>query len=193
MGEFKINITDMIIQAFGLETMRFYKMPNTIIESKYKLIDISKIGELADYQGSPIISSLQIDDAEDYQFRTKGMFFSDVLMDLNLERNIVKTSVDGLDGTIKEFISNGDWQINIMGILISDDRTKGPIEQIKEFTSLVMMKSSLRVSSPLLEAIRVYSIVVTQIDLPNSGNLINIRPFRISALSDLPVELEEIV
>lgn len=192
MAEYRINIAEMIVRAFGMDAARLYSIPKQFQDSPYKTIDINKFGNIADFQGVPIFTSLTVHDAEDYEYRTKGLYFKDTLMDLNLERNIVKTIVQGLNGTIKEFISNGDWEINIMGMLVSDNKDTAPEKQIKEFNSLFMMKSSLRVSSPLLEALGIYSIVVTGIDLPNSAEIINIRPFRITAISDLPIELEEI-
>ena len=41
-------------------------------------------------------------------------------MEISNTRNIVKTDIQGRDGSVKEFINNGDYQISIKGILSND-------------------------------------------------------------------------
>ena len=42
------------------------------------------------------------------------------VIEISNTRNIVKTEIQGRDGTVKEFINNGDYQISIKGILSND-------------------------------------------------------------------------
>src|SRR3990167_7460356 len=63
---------------------------------KYKTLE----GDEITYAGGPNSENFRIDN---------------VLMTLSQSKNIVTTALQGRDGTIKEFMSNGDYVINIAG------------------------------------------------------------------------------
>ena len=58
------------------------------------------------------------------------------LIEVNNIRNIVETSVAGRDGTIKEYMSNGDDIVKIRGILSSQYESKPPYKLLDIFKKI---------------------------------------------------------
>ena len=48
-------------------------------------------------------------------------YIEGAIIEINQRRNIIKTSISGQDGTVKEFINNGDYDVKIMGYFSTVD------------------------------------------------------------------------
>lgn len=116
----------------------------------------------------------------------------DILLDgavvsFNMSRNIVKTVVQGRDSSIKEFINNGDYTINVSGILY--DRINYPLDKVVELDSMLKQKVALEIVHEVLNAIGVYQIVVDSFDMPKTPQF-NVQTYSITATSDTPIPLQ---
>lgn len=113
------------------------------------------------------------------------LFLGDTLVSFSLSRTIVKTQVNGLDGTIKEFISNNDYKVNIKGFLVSDNPYKAPEKQIRAFRQwFAETKRQIQVEGRMFDVLRISSIVVEDFDLPKLPGYVGLQPYEINALSD---------
>lgn len=85
----------------------------------------------------------------------------DAMISCNNSKNIVSTAINGMNGTIKEWVSNGDVMISCDMTLVSDDGSY-PEEKVREVCSLLEKNESLQVESYILNDIwGVSRVVVT--------------------------------
>jgi hypothetical protein len=114
-----------------------------------------------------------------------------VLVDVQLSKNIVTTAINGLNGTVKEFISDGDYEVSLRGALVS----KGydfPLADFKKLNEVLKAPVSLQVTSEFLALFPIHNLVVKGYTLPQTEGSSNSQLFEINALSDNPVELIKI-
>ena len=58
-----------------------------------------------------------------------GIIISTVLMQVSQEKRIVKTPIQGRDGTIKQYIGLGDYKIKCTGIIAAQGQTGGGLQR----------------------------------------------------------------
>jgi hypothetical protein len=116
--------------------------------------------------------------------------FKTALITVNQTKNIVKTAIAGQDGTVKEFMSEGDFVINLKGVIAGDIANQRPI--ITELNSLVAyLKAPLAipVSCNFLNEWLISSVVIESYSLSQREGTRNIIDIDINMLSDSPIEL----
>jgi hypothetical protein len=153
-------------------------------------------GAISDF-GTPVFSNLVLK-ARDY-INNEGLnvktFKNDVvlntvLFDVGQQKNIITTPVQGLDGTIKEFISDGDYTINIKGVLVGKNNGQFPLEQAKDLHEALKMCAEIQVSSwYLMQVFGISNIVVTNFQYNQEMGRQRSVAFEIQAISDKPVEI----
>jgi len=119
-----------------------------------------------------------------------------VLIEVIQTKNIVKTSIQGRPTTVKEFISDGDYKINIRGVINNKNRIKQktyPLTLMQNFVNICKAQSSILVTSTFLnEVFEINDIVIESYNVPQIEGQRNQQVFSISASSDVPVKLEEL-
>jgi hypothetical protein len=148
--------------------------------------------------GTPIFSNLEILGGEyerDGRIVTYEGFTRDagrpidcVLFDVTMEKNIVRTAISGRDGTVKEYISDGDYNVKISGIIESLDRSYPEADVIK-LIEICKAKSNIKVFSWYLQMFGIYELTLGRPHFPQKRSRINQQAFEIPAWSDTPIEL----
>lgn len=105
-------------------------------------------------------------------------------------KNIVTTSVHGKSGTIKELISDGDYMIDITARIISQYGNVSPVDQVNNLSKLLKEENELVIDSDFLQLLGVTYVVVSSYDFSQVEGSRGIIDFKMSLLSDEPVELE---
>ena len=155
------------------------------------------------FLGTPVVINLEIEgasytkDGVNYSF--PDMKFDSVLVNLQQTKNIIKTPVQGLNGTIKEYISDGDWSVNIKGVIIGQNGVyplDNSIQASDINANVTNLKTALGMNQPLVVkswllngVFGIYTIVVENQTWPQSEGSIATQLFEISAMSDKPTEL----
>ena len=116
-----------------------------------------------------------------------------VLIVANRAKRVIKTPVQGRDGTIKEYISAGDYVITVTGQLNSESNTFPELE-LENLNALMGANASLSVVSSFLnDGLNVGHIVIesdTYRQVRGSRNSIDIS---FQAVSDVSIDLEELI
>jgi hypothetical protein len=113
-----------------------------------------------------------------------------VLATVSMTKTIVKTAVQGRNGTVKEYINAGDYSISLQGALFDNNKTKYPDQDVKTLLQLLMATESLKCISPLLNDIfDIHYLVIESYDMPQEAGHQNKQAFTIKAISDDPPEL----
>lgn len=116
----------------------------------------------------------------------------DAIAAVSRERRIVSTALTGRDGTVKEYINEGDWQINIVvGVqsvrsgVITDDY---PTEELKALRAFFDEQKAIEVASEFLKIFDITKIVIKSFSLTQATES-NYQEVSISAVSDEDYEI----
>lgn len=174
---------DLIIKSFGLQLLQteIYrgKIPIAIRDKS----DITRKSAL----GTNIFSDLQFKtvDALGPMIPVDVALFSNVGQD----KSIVRTTVNGRDGQIKQYLGLDDYVINIKGVL---DGTNGvyPWDAVKNLVNYLRYEQSLGIVSRYLnEIFDINEIVVKDYAFEQSEGSQSYQKFEINCWSDEPVEI----
>lgn len=116
------------------------------------------------------------------------VYFDTVLFNVSQSKNIVKTALQGRNGTIKEYISDGDYVIDIRAAIVSQGR-EYPEDAVRNLVGLLAIPEALEIVSPLLQLFEVYSVVVEDYKLLSQDGFTNTQLVEINCVSDSPIEL----
>lgn len=143
----------------------------------------------SNYNGVPTLTSLA------FQYKGKQIELLECIVTINQEKNIVTTPMQGRDGTIKEYISDGDYAITIDAAVCSYDendweKSKAyPIEKLQELITFLKVKDGLEVQSDFLTLFEIKSAVIKSYGMVQETHS-NRQSFQIQMLSDTPYEIK---
>ena len=131
-----------------------------------------------------------IDVTDGNKTKTAQMFeIQNCLISVNQTKNIVMTSIQGRKGTVKEYISDGDLEINVKCVLNARNG-EVPTEQIKKLLTNLTANTSLPVTNKVLnEYFNCFNVVVLDFTHPQQIGSLSSWKFEFNCLSDYPVEL----
>lgn len=165
--------------------------------------------DVQSYLGTPVFSQLQVQGGQFFELEDiegenpiefEGIVMQTVLMDVSMSKNIVKTAIQGRDGTVKEYVSQGDFVISIQGNIIG--LTKGntiegigqvyPVVDTKRLIDICKVPDAIEITSEFLQMFGINRMVITDYKFAEKEGFRNMQPFQITALSDTPINLEEL-
>lgn len=178
------GVTLNLAFRFGMSTAEPFKASEYV--GKEKNPELLDLGEL---EGRTWLTSLAL------KHGGKEFVFNECLISLNMEKNIVTTALQGRNGTIKEYISDGDYNITIdAGISNYTIDQEGehnidyPIDAVAELKNILSLPETLEVQSDFLEIFGIKSAVVKSFDLQQETHS-NRQSINIQMLSDEPYEI----
>lgn len=117
---------------------------------------------------------------------------TDAVAAVSRERRIVSTALAGRDGTVKEYISEGDWAVNVIigvqavrGGVITDDY---PDEELRKLREFLDEKKPLEVYSNFLDIFDITKVVIKSYSASQATEA-NYQAVSISAVSDEDYEI----
>ena len=115
------------------------------------------------------------------------LVINDAVCAISRAKNIVTTQMVGMDGTVKEYINEGDYQINIVvgvaavrnGVIVDEY----PEDGLRELRAFFDEKAAIDVHSVFLEIFDIGSIVIKNFSV-SQDTASNYQSVSISAMSD---------
>jgi hypothetical protein len=158
------------------------------------------------YLGTPVYSNLEIPAGEYKSLKGEtipfdGIRIDTVLFDINIEKVIVRTPINGRDGTVKQYISLGDYAISCQGIIIgeSDATNAGfdmtetnvvPEAEIRKLNEIMKVPQEIEVVSEFLDFFGVSTVVIEGASFGQREGFRDSVFFSCGMLSDTPIELK---
>jgi hypothetical protein len=160
-------------------------------------IDQSNISKFELYKselGTPVMEdvtfeSITYTDNQGNEVTTPKMTFQAILVDVTLPRNIVKTEIQGRDGTVKEYIGEGDVQINFRGV-ITGQNGHYPSDTVESLIKIIKAPVAIPVTSSYLLSFDVTNIVFEDRGFEREEGGYSYQAFSLHAISDIPQELQ---
>lgn len=148
----------------------------------------------SNYIGVPTLTSLA------FQYNNVRVELVECIITVNQEKNIVTTPMQGRDGTVKEYISDGDFTISVDAAVSSyvidqkgqsdfNDSHAYPLSQLEDMIAILKIKDTLEVQSDFLTLFGINNVVVKSYGLVQETHS-NRQAFNIQMLSDTPYEIK---
>jgi len=113
------------------------------------------------------------------------------MIEISGGKNIVKTAIDGQDGTFKELYAMNDWAITIRGIAIQEDGTDEYPEQIvRKLREIFEKKKSVTVVNELLSMFNVNLLSIESVSFPATEGAQSWQAYEFTCSSDKEFDLE---
>jgi len=121
----------------------------------------------------------------------QGLYVEGCIIDCNMTRNIVTTQISGYnDGTVKEFINNGDWNITIRGYVSTSAPDVYPESDAYFLKQYASAPVSVKLTSNFLNKVfDIQDCVITGLNMFQQQGLRNIQYFEMTLLSDYPFQI----
>ena len=117
---------------------------------------------------------------------------ADAVAAVSREKRIVSTALTGRDGTVKEYINDGDWAVNIVvGVQAVRDGViadEWPGDEVRELCKYLDEPGALRVHSAFLDIFGITRIVIKRRSVTQTTEQ-NYQAVSISAVSDEEYEI----
>jgi len=122
---------------------------------------------------------------------TTTISFQTVLIDVNQSKNILMTPIYGnKGGTVKEYISDGDYFIKIIGAIVSQYANLYPADAVRQMVKICRISDTLEVESGFLGRLDINSVVVKDFHIYEKMGSRNMVPFDLLLISDKPIEFQ---
>lgn len=182
-----------VVSAFGLEPVvprRF--IPSIPDPAALEVIGVSKLG-------TPVFSVVSFEPGS-YEpldggatIVYAGITLDAVLVQVRQSKNIVKTATNGRNGTIKEFISSGDYEITLRGVITSSIgpgfANVYPSIEVETLKNIFEVPQDLEVTGPFLDIFGIDRVIVDSFDFPERAGFRDAQLFTCKLTQDTPVIL----
>ena len=158
--------------------------------------------------GLPIFTNLEFEGGS-YQFYNEdterdeilsyaGITLDTVLMTVSMNKNIIKTAVQGRNGTVKEYSNDGDFEIDVRGVIVGDGQNVYPSLEVEELVRMLTVTDTLSINSDFLSRFSSISptgiegisdVVIESFTLPQREGFRNAQLFQFKMISNTPIEL----
>ena len=116
--------------------------------------------------------------------------FETALIEINQTKNIVKTSISGLNGTVKEYMSNGDFIVNLKGVIVGDVANQRPDRNdLNALVAFLNAPLTIPISCSFCEELKISSVVIESYRLGQREGARNVIDIDINMVSDSPIQL----
>lgn len=192
--EVALNQAKVILKGAGLNYVKakFFVIDNvTAANEQVGLDDYDK----KSIYGTPIFDIVSFDafsyvDENGNTVNCSKFDLDIALVDVNKPRNIITTKIAGRNGTIKEYMSDDDYQITIRGSFTNKLAYASPEDLIRAFDAITKAPQELKITSNFLAFFNIYSVVIMNSTCKQREGERNIIDYELSCISDTPFEIQ---
>lgn len=191
----KIDLRAMTAEAFGYSSLQRYQLPPapTAEPNRIQPPAPELHGSGRGLLGLPVFCRILFQDAHTAQGGTAGVELLDPIVQVEQPVNIISTAITGRRGTVKEYISLGDYAVSIRGLVATDpfaeNRFEYPLAQVSHLRDMVAAGATWPVSGGILEAFGIKNLVITGATYESLPGFTNVQAYEWRCLSDEPIEL----
>lgn len=142
------------------------------------------------YLGTPIYSYIEFPEGSyetliGERIDFDGVRINEVLLEVSMAKNIITTAIQGRNGTIKEYVSDGDYTISVTGRLVNQSNAVPEIA-LNALKEICRVPDTLAVNCPFLQYFDITACVITDYSFTEIEGSRNQIDFSLSLLSDTP-------
>ncbi|MBK6611844.1 MAG: hypothetical protein IPI59_15645 [Sphingobacteriales bacterium] len=182
---YNFNIETLLRQNFGINPQNY---PDIVTMKKV-------VGNKNSLLGTPIIMPVVIPpftyiNGQKNNTKFEGMTFpAATMVEVNLEKTIIKTPLSGYTGTAKELFSCSDFSVTIKGVCCNYSNPEYPEEEVRLLKRLFDIPAAVPIENELLNLLDINFIAIDSLEFPATEGYQNIQNYLLQATSDTPFEL----
>lgn len=190
----EVPIVTQLIRAYNIQNVRTI---NATPPNDYKgKIDPYTAKDRVLYKsslGTPVFTDLTFEEVR-YSVndgtirRVPDIVLQTVLITVSQSKNIITTQIQGRNGTVKEYIGMGDYEVTINGI-ITGQNGHYPIDEVYALKQMLDAPVAIPATSWYLQNLDIYSLIVKDYAFDQEPGGYSKQNFTINCWSDIPVEL----
>lgn len=188
-----------MIKAFNIQNLKHIQEQDNpyktdTLQAGYATPDATRPSKLNPKNGVPVFVDITLHGGTYTDNITgKPVTFPDITIDaiictVTKVKKIVKTEIQGRDGTVKEYIGADDSQVDFQGVICGANGVY-PQSEVSALNRWIDAPVTKKVSSMYLQNLGINNIVVTNASIPQIAGGYSYQTFTINCISDLPVEL----
>jgi len=157
--------------------------------------DPNSQGRAVSYLGSTIFNEVKILRGSYTNLEGEQIDYSEVVLDTCLvtvsqNKTIIKTPIQGRNGTVKEYISDGDYAVTIRGLIASESSKAYPEKEVKNLVDACKVQQEVEIVSTFLNKVfGINDLVIESYSLPQTEGYENMQLFELNGVSEEPAEL----
>lgn len=191
----------LILKGVGLALIKpkFYNVDlDTINEEAGDDLD----GYIGNLKGMPVFDSITFKNPSGAEIQTfvegqqtglvtdSDLTLITALISINKTKNIVLTKIQGRNGTVKEYVSDDDYQISIKGVIVGKYSNKRPVDEIKKLEDYCNFNGEIDIVCSFLNDLGVNTVVITGHSKAQREGTRNVVDFEIQCLQETPFEIK---
>ena len=107
------------------------------------------------------------------------------LCTVSQNKNIIQTEIEGRDGTIKEYIGQDDYNIEINGVLTAVYNGQSPLTDVVLLKRILDIKEPIDVTNGYLNRFGIFHLVIKDYTFNQEAGGYSKQDFSITAVSDV--------
>lgn len=143
------------------------------------------VGSYTGLLGVPVIENVRLKSVDG----NVDLLLPDALCVVTMSKNIIKTPLQGRSGTVKEYITDGDYQVTVNGTITDPTPDTFPEAEVGQLIHLCQLPEAVDVVSEFLQGLGIFQLVVESYNLNQESGYINRQKYSLKCLSDQPLEL----
>ncbi|MCB2379796.1 DUF6046 domain-containing protein [Hymenobacter sp. BT635] len=193
--QYNINLRALAAEAFGYAPLIRYELPEQP-EQEGPSKELYGTPLPPDFEGTgllglPVFARVEFLAAAGWA----QVVLNDPIVEISRDKLIVTTEIEGRDGTVKEFISNGDYAVTIKGVLASDPHDgryarRYPTREVQALQAIINAKEALPVTGRLFKLLGIRNLVIKGHSWPSLPGFTNLQAYELRCLSDEAIELQ---
>jgi hypothetical protein len=194
--EYQLQIQDVLTKLWGYQNFTYFKRSdiNKMASQEFDALNVVdyKFEEKSSYLGTPIVMPLKMQITPRNTAIQMWDFPNEPLIEINNQKKIVETEIDGQDGTFKELYSLGDYNITIRGVAVkdSDEDEDYPEDIVRKLRTINELKNHLQVSGPLFSLFNIKYVSIYSFNLPRIEGAPSMQPYEFMCKSDKVFDLQ---
>lgn len=143
--------------------------------------------------GTPVYSNIhfldvQYTDNHGRTIQTQGKTYDAVLITVTQAKKIIRTEIQGRDGTVPEYIGLDDYKVQVNGIITSANGVR-PTDEILTLKKMLDAPVAIDVACDYLQALGIHSLIVDSYEMGQEAGGYAYQTFSIACSSFVPVQL----
>lgn len=187
MSRFDEIYAQHVLTELGVEVLRY-----SLSKASFSFLGRNDVGRNVDYtfkgSGDSFVE-IETDITLTNISGSKSVTLNAAL-DISQSKNIVKTAINGVKGTIKEYIADGDLVIN-MNVVLGGLTDVYPLEELKTLQSILDENNSIIIYSKILNDVLGVTRVVVEGYSFNPTTWSCVQEVKVNLLSDMTFSVEE--
>jgi len=190
-----VGLINKLVRVFNLQNVhitdsRTSQYPQISLKSTP---DLTRPAAMAGMNGIPTFVDLVLNGGIYDTTAKKGIIyptikFEAVIMTIEKTARIIKTEIQGRDGSVKEYIGKDDSKITIQGVITGDNGVypKTAVNALMQWWEAPVTKS---ITCPFAQNLGITNIVAEDISIPQVSGGYSYQQFTINCISDIDVNL----